>query len=122
MKSKIAAVKNVANALFTEWDGEIKQIKDDPSLQSQSRQLLDKTKASYNDMIVRMDSAAATMDPVLTKFHNRVLFIKHNLNAQAIASLQGQAVSLEGDVGKLVEQMEVSIREANAFIESLPKS
>ena len=119
VKSKIAAVKNVANALFTEWDGEIKQIKDDPSLQSQSRQLLDKTKASYNDMIVRMDSAAATMDPVLTKFHNRVLFIKHNLNAQAIASLKGTEIELGGDIDKLIKEMEASIAEADQFIAEL---
>ena len=119
VKSKIASVKNVANALFTEWSGEIKQIKDDPSLQGQSQQLFDKTKASYNDMIARMDSAAATMDPVLIKFRNRVLFIKHNLNAQAIASLKGTELELGGDIDKLIKEMEASIAEADQFINEL---
>jgi hypothetical protein len=63
-----------------------------------------------------MDAAAATMDPVLTKFNNRVLFIKHNLNAQAIASLKGTELELGGDIDRLIHEMEASIAEADAFI------
>src|SRR5215217_6814560 len=36
VKDKIQSVKNVASALFTEWKGEINEIKDDPSLQQKS--------------------------------------------------------------------------------------
>jgi hypothetical protein len=106
----------VADALFTEWGGEIKEMKDDPSLRRQSQDLYDKTRDSYKEMIARMDSAAATMDPVLSKFKNRVLFLKHNLNAQAIASLKGTEIELGGDIDKLIKEMEASIAEADAFI------
>jgi Skp family chaperone for outer membrane proteins len=87
VRDKIQSVKNVSQALFEEWEGEVHQIKDDPSLQKQSRELLDRTRSNYKEMIDKMDAAAATMDPVLSKFKNRVLFLKSNLNAQAIASL-----------------------------------
>jgi len=116
VRSKIQSVKNVGNALFTEWQGEIKEIKDDPSLQQGSQKLFDTTKQSYNDMLARMDSAAASMDPVLTRFKNRVLFIKHNLNAQAISSLKGTELELGGEIEKLIKEMEASIAEADAFI------
>ena len=116
VKSRIQSVKNVAEALFTEWEGEIEQMKSDPSLQQQSRDLLKRTRGSYKDMIVRMDAAAGTMDPVLSKFKSRVLFIKHNLNAQAIASLKGTELELGGDVDRLIREMEASIAEADAFI------
>jgi len=116
VKSKIQAVKNVGGALFTEWKGEIGEMKDDPSLQNQSQELYDKTHRNYDQMIARMDAAAATMDPVLTRFNNRVLFIKHNLNAQAIASLQGTEAELGGDIDRLIKEMEASITEADRFI------
>ena len=116
VRSRIQSVKNVAEALFTEWQAEIQEMKSDPSLQRQSRDLLQRTRGSYSDMIGRMDSAAATMDPVLSKFKNRVLFIKHNLNAQAIASLKGTELELGGDVERLIREMEASIAEADAFI------
>ena len=119
VKSEIQSVKNVADALFGEWEGEVAEIKDDPSLQKQSRQLLDRTRVNHKEMIDRMDAAAATMDPVLTKFKNRVLFIKANLNAQAIASLKGTEIELGGDIDKLIREMEASIAEADAFIEGI---
>lgn len=116
VRSKIQSVKNVATALFNEWQGEIAEMKDDPSLQSQSKDLYAKTHRNYDQLVTRMDAAAATMDPVLTKFHNRVLFIKANLNAQAIASLQGTELELGGDINNLIKEMEASIAEADRFI------
>lgn len=116
VKSKVGSVKNVADALFKEWQAEIKQMKDDESLQASSQRLLDQTKSGYGEMIGRMDAAAATMDPVLTKFHNRVLFLKHNLNAQAIASLKGTELELGAEIDKLIREMEASIAEADSFI------
>jgi len=119
VRSKIKSVKNVGEALFDEWKGEIGEMKDDPSLERQSQELYDKTQANYRAMVSRMDAAAATMDPVLTRFHNRVLFIKHNLNAQAIASLQGTELELGGDIDKLIKDMEASIAEADNFIANM---
>ncbi len=119
VRDRIGSVKNVAKALFTEWETEIAQIKDDPSLQAQSQSLLDQTKGSYEALVGKMDKSAATMDPVLTKFKNRVLFLKHNLNAQAIASLQGVDAELTSDIEALIKDMEASISEADAFISNM---
>jgi ElaB/YqjD/DUF883 family membrane-anchored ribosome-binding protein len=116
VKSKIQSVKNVGEALFTEWQGEIAQMSDDSSLQSQSKTLYDKTHVRYDELVQHMDAAAATMDPVLKKFHDRVLFIKANLNAEAIASLSGTDVELGGDIDNLIKQMQDSINEADKFI------
>jgi hypothetical protein len=116
VKSRVQTVKNVGQALFDEWKGEIGQIKDDPSLQQKSQQLYDQTHRSYGEMVSRMDTAAASMDPVLQKFKNKVLFIKSNLNAQAIASLKGEELKVGADVDKLIRDMEASIAQADAFI------
>jgi Skp family chaperone for outer membrane proteins len=116
VRDKITGVKRVATALFDEWQGEIKEMKDDPSLRASSQKLYDQTKQSYGEMIARMDSAAASMDPVLSRFKNRVLFVKHNLNAQAIASLKGTEIELGGEIERLIKEMEASIAEADEFI------
>jgi hypothetical protein len=115
VRSKIKGVKNVSAAMFDEWSGEIDEMSDE-SLKASSTKLLNDTKASYGTMIDRMDTAAASMDPVLTKFKDRVLFIKHNLNAKAIASLQGTETALGSEIDKLIADMEASIQEADAFI------
>jgi succinate dehydrogenase/fumarate reductase flavoprotein subunit len=116
VNEKITGVKRVADALFAEWKGEIAQIKGDPSLQQSSRKLYNQTRDNYAEMIQRMDQAAATMDPVLQRFKNRVIYIKSNLNAQAIASLAGTEVELGDDIERLIKEMEASIAEADKFI------
>ena len=118
VRSKIDSVKHVATSLFDEWQGEIGQMKD-ASLKDKSKQLYDQTKSNYGEMITRMDAAAASMNPVLEKFNDRVLFIKANLNAQAIASLKGTEVDLGGDIDKLIKDMQASIDEADRFISGL---
>ena len=118
VRDKITGVKRVATALFDEWKGEIGEIKDS-KLQSQSRKLYDQTQDNYAELIERMDAAAASMDPVLSSFKDRVLFLKANLNAQAIASLKGTELELSGDIDRLIREMEASIREADQFIANL---
>ncbi len=56
------------------------------------------------------------MYPVLIKLKDYVLYLKHNLNAKAIGSLSGEMVSIEKDVEKLIRDMNVSIKEAESFI------
>ena len=118
VRDRIASVRNVGDALFDEWDGEVEQITD-KGLRSRSRELHDDTRKSYDEMLSRMDAAAASMDPVLVKFKDRVLFIKSNLNAQAIASLKGTELELGTDIEKLIGEMEASIKEADEFISKI---
>ena len=56
------------------------------------------------------------MEPVLKVFRDQVLHMKHNLNARALASLEGVAAELDTDVAALLKDMQASIDEANAFI------
>ncbi|MEC7380561.1 MAG: DUF2959 family protein, partial [Pseudomonadota bacterium] len=57
--------------------------------------------------------------PVLNTFQDQVLFLKHNLNAQAIASLRNEFASIENDIASLIRDMEASIAKADAFISEL---
>jgi hypothetical protein len=60
------------------------------------------------------------MTPVLGRFRDYVLYLKHSLNAQAIASLQGESQNIQGDISRLIEEMNRSIANADEFIKSLP--
>jgi len=48
-----------------------------------------------------------------------VLYLKHNLNAQAIGSLRTTFGNLEADVDDLVERMNQSIERSNTFISEM---
>ena len=121
VKKRIASVEEVAGDLFEEWETELDQYSD-AKLRRASEQQMKETRDRYQDLIGAMRRAESKMEPVLAAFHDRVLFLKHNLNAQAIASLRGEVGTLEKDVARLVGEMDAAIREANEFIESMPRS
>ncbi|MCG8316172.1 MAG: DUF2959 domain-containing protein [Pseudomonadales bacterium] len=118
---RINAIENVAEALFEEWQVELAQYSSRELKAKSQRQLTD-TKKKYQQLMRAMRRAESKMKPVLTALHDQVLFLKHNLNAQAISSLKGELTSIQGNVSRLVQEMEKSIAESEAFISQLEKS
>jgi hypothetical protein len=115
---RVAAVDTVATDLFREWQKELDSY-ENKDLRRQSEQKLRETKDRYAQLIAVMRQSESKMDPVLKAFYDQVLFLKHNLNAQAIASLQTTASGIEADVQQLIKDMEASINEANEFISQM---
>jgi hypothetical protein len=48
-----------------------------------------------------------------------VLYLKHNLNAQAVSSLRKEVKDIETDVSSLIEDMNRSIKEADTFVKAI---
>lgn len=120
VRSRIADIESVSEALFTEWKEEITQYSS-AALKQSSQKKLSTTQAHYRQLIASMKQAEAKIEPILTVFHDQVMFLKHNLNARAIASLKGELGTIKSDVSALVASMEHSINEANAFISTMEK-
>lgn len=115
VRDRIDKVEDVAEALFDEWEDELDEYESD-SLRRDSEQQLDDTRAQYSQLISRMHEAEERMDPVLQAFQDQVLYLKHNLNAQAIGSLENELVNIRQDVDALIRNMEQSVSESEAFI------
>lgn len=115
VRDRIESVESVSEALFAEWENELDQYSS-KALRQDSEKKLRQTKKQYEHLIDAMWKAEGKIQPVLSVFHDQVLYLKHNLNAQAIAALQGELLSLEKDVAGLIAEMEKAIREADSFI------
>jgi ElaB/YqjD/DUF883 family membrane-anchored ribosome-binding protein len=118
LRNEIADVKSIGEALFDEWDDEIDQ-QTVADFKKRMKELRKATRRSYDQMVSKMDEAAAKMNPVLEAFKGQVLMLKSSLNARAIASLQTEAQGLVDEVEELIEEMNESIQEADEFIEAM---
>lgn len=118
VRTRIADIESVSEALFTEWKQEITQYSS-AALRQSSQRKLDTTQAHYRQLIASMKQAEAKIEPILRVFQDQVMFLKHNLNARAIASLKGELGTIQSDVSALITSMEKSINEANAFISTM---
>ncbi|MHC4991911.1 MAG: DUF2959 domain-containing protein [Planctomycetota bacterium] len=118
VRDRIESIEQVAGDLFKEWERELDEYASEDLRRWSADQLTD-AQERYDDLIGAMHRAEGRMEPVLVAFRDHVLFLKHNLNAQAVASLQGEVVSLETNIAELVADMEAAIAEADAFIEQM---
>lgn len=121
IEDRIDAIEDVSKELFREWEKELNKFTN-REYQRISAQKLDDTRARYKLMIRTMHKARDSMEPVLVTFRDQVLFLKHNLNAQAIASLDVQVGILKSDIRILIHEMEASIDEAETFIDAMDQS
>jgi len=118
VRNRIDDVKRIAKALFNEWEDELDEYLND-NLRKVSEDKLKQTQKRYEKLISAMERAESKIAPVLSAFHDQVLFLKHNLNAQAIAALQNELTTVENEIGILIHEMEKSIDEADAFIQEM---
>lgn len=118
VSDRIDDVESVADALFEEWREEIDLI-GDKKLRASSLAQFRESQQQAADLIAAMRRAEARMAPVLATFRDYVLYLKHNLNAQAVASLKGELSGVEADVSSLIREMEASISEARAFVTAM---
>ena len=118
VRKRIREVEAVSSDLFAEWEKEIGEIST-PSLASASREQLATTRQRYRELHSALVNAEQTMTPVLRQFNDYVLYLKHNLNAQAIASLKGEATNIQTEISRLIEQMNQSITRADEFVKHM---
>jgi hypothetical protein len=118
VRERIRKVETVSSDLFKEWEQEITTIQN-PKLASDSRAKLRETREKYESLHSAMTRAESSMDPVLSQFRDQVLYLKHNLNAQAIGALKGETLDIEKEIQRLITDMNSSIQEADRFIEGL---
>ncbi len=118
VRDRISSVEDVSEALFDEWRAEIKQYSND-ALRRSSQAKYDATRKKYAELIKAMKKAETKLEPALTPLRDQVLFMKHNLNARAIAGLSSEVASVQTNVDKLVKEMETAIAQADSFIKAL---
>ena len=118
VSKRIRDVEDVAGALFKEWNEELAQYSN-ANLRAKSEQQLRQTRARYDQMIAAMKRAESRLEPALQPLRDQVLFLKHNLNARAIAGLKGEVAAVEAQVNRLVAELNRAIAEADRFIAGL---
>ncbi len=119
VSDRITSIEQVSGDMFSEWDKEIDAM-GNRDLKAMSRVLMRDTRARYTPLIKKMKDVERRAKPVLKAFEDQVLFIKHNLNAEAVSSLKTTVIKMDAEVTKLVADIEASTKEADAFLATLP--
>lgn len=121
VRGRISKVEAVGNSMFREWAADNEKYSSE-NLKREAVRLMNDSRVKFDGMIDAMHAAEKKMDPVIVAFQDQILFLKANLNASAVAGLQGEVARIQGDVTRLVQEMQASIDEANQFISQMNKA
>ena len=113
-------MEQVAGDLFKEWEDENAEMSN-PDLRSKSAESLRLTRQRFSRLDDAVNRAASRMDPVLQQLKDYVLYLKHNLNAQAIGSLKVEADKIQVQVDQLIRDIQTSVGEADAFLKAFER-
>ncbi len=116
--ARIDKVESVAQSLFREWEEELVLITNS-NLRRDSESKLKATQRKYDSLMRTMRRAEQSMQPILATLRDNVLYLKHNLNANAVGALQGELNTIQRDVNMLTQQMNAAIKESDEFIASI---
>jgi uncharacterized protein Yka (UPF0111/DUF47 family) len=120
LRDRIDAVEDVADDLFNEWRKELGQYSD-RSMRAQSERELQATRKRTEALIAAMRRSEKRVEPVLRPLRDRVLFLKHNLNAKALGALTNELTAVEADVDSLLGELQKAIAEADAYLAEMER-
>lgn len=118
VKASIKQLETVSTDLFAEWKKEITEISA-PDLRLKSTTQLQEAQSKYKEFHASLKKSEAKMDPVMIKLRDQVLYLKHNLNRQAITGLKSESLKIQGDIDSLIKEMNTSIGQAEQFIKTM---
>ena len=116
--NRVNRVEAAANKLLSEWRDELDDYHD-PAIKRNAEAQFDQTRLQAQRLIATLRAVEQKTEPVLGAFRDQVLFLKHNLNMQAISSLQQTSTEIEQDITILIAEMEAAIAQAEEFIQSM---
>lgn len=121
LRETVEPMKEAAAPVFEQWAADLERFAS-ARLRQRSRQRLTEARRRFEAVVDRVDPALATLEELNRGLRDHVLFLGHDLNADALAAVSSEVRALE-DLGRgLDEELEEGLRAARAYVEraSLP--
>jgi uncharacterized protein YhaN len=107
-----------ADALFQSWSVSMAGISD-PGLRAKSEKRLVDTRVRYADIEAQSRTASGLYTTFMRTLHDHVIFLGHDLNDSAVASLKQEAATLDAKAKELFVAIDQATGAANANIAAL---
>ncbi|SMF43371.1 DUF2959 family protein [Pseudobacteriovorax antillogorgiicola] len=118
LSERIDKVESIAEDLFNEWNQEAQEFSNQ-RYRNDSLSKLRQTKSKFATMLTSMRTVEKNLDPVLSKFKDQVMFLKHSLNAKALGTFRTEFKQIEKEIKSLSRDIDNSTREAEQFIATI---
>ena len=118
IRSRIDTMEAISGDFFDQWMEEM-ELYNNESFRNASRTKYNKVRKRYTKLVQNLREVEVKLEPALNGFRDQVLFLKHNINAQSVASLEDELVTVEAEIDALIRELQGAIKESTAFISSM---
>ena len=115
---KVAAMQKEADLLFADWASNLASISSE-ELRKRSEERLNETRERYNGILAAGDKAGKVFNPFIASLKDQVVYLGHDLNPSALASLKPDADKLNKEAEVLFKKIDETVDEASGYITSL---
>jgi hypothetical protein len=115
---RIDDIQSVAETLFEEWKDENELIMD-VELRKESNANYETAQTSYAKLVRTLRNVQTALDPLLTRYHDHVVFMKLNMNRTALAPLVKNQEALFAETSGLGKLLGSAIVETRNFAERI---
>ncbi len=121
VRPRIDTMETMSGDFFDEWMEEM-QLYTNESFRNASRDKYNKTRKRYTKLVQSFRDVEGKLEPTLNGFRDQVLFLKHNINAQSVTSLEDELVTVEAEIEALIRELQVAIKDTDVFLSSMGRN
>ena len=118
VKGQLDTMDDMAEAFFSQWMEEM-ELYTNESFRNASKNKYNQMRKCFNKLSKTLRDVEIKFKPTLSGLRDQVLFLKHNINAQSVASLEDELVTVDADIDALIRSLDNAIKEADDFITSM---
>ena len=121
VRRRVADMESEAHTFFAQWMKSLDEISSE-SLRQRSQARLNEARVRYGEILTEGRTASAMFEPLMGALRDQVVFLGHDLNPSAIASLKPDAEKLNAQAESLLSGIERTQRKISGYIASLKPS
>lgn len=118
VSSAVAALNQVAIALFEEWRSEIGYLTDDRIKTSNEAQFAAQWQR-YEGLIRVLQQSEAMIDPVLAELKGNVVYFKQALDEASVAARKTELVAADSDIEALIGALTNAVTRSDGFLKEM---
>ena len=116
LRFSVECMKRAADPVFSRWSRDI-QAMQSPEIKQRSQSRFDETKTRYDAIVAAVDPTIAGYDAFNRTIKDHALFLGHDFNPGAVATITGEVQKLSGSSRELTAGFDRCLQAARAYVD-----
>ena len=115
LRGELEPMRKAAEQVFAQWEADLEAYSS-PRIRQRSSERLAVTRQRFDAIVKSLTPALDSLDTFHAALRDQVLFLEHDLNREAAALVQPEAMRLAQDAGRIEATLDVCLATTQAYV------